>query len=317
MDQNATNSTEGPCGLSEMPARPFFLCLYTVIFLASLVLNSITVYVYFCKATKQSSITIYLKNLAIADLFVCLCLILRIAKYASTSMEIQRIYCNFGAPTFYLNMYSSILFMGYIAANRYMKIVRPLETHILQTVRSTCYICIVTWAVLLCSNCAYIAAFVSADKQTSAHSGFDCDSFHTSLLKQIYLTLQIICFPLFLFVLVSLILFYWSNVQKLRQAQRTMPDQPGNAKLSKSKRNMQVLMVVFCICFVPYHLVRLPYVFIKPLLQDCTAEQVFYILKELTVVLTVLNACLDPLIYFVFCKTFRAQLNLQRFCKSE
>ncbi|XP_016120830.1 G-protein coupled receptor 87-like [Sinocyclocheilus grahami] len=317
MDQNATNSTEGPCGLSEMPARPFFLCLYTLIFLASLVLNSITIYVYFCKATNQSSITIYLKNLAIADLFVCLCLILRIAKYARTSMELQRIYCNFGAPASYLNMYSSILFMGYIAANRYMKIARPLETHMLQTVRSTRYICIMTWVVLLCSNCAYIAAFVSADKQTSAHSGFDCDSFHNSLLKQIYLALQIICFPLFLCVLVSLILFYWLNVQKLRQAQRTMPDQPGNAKLSKSKRNMQVLMVVFCVCFVPYHLVRLPYVFIKPLLQDCTAKQVFYILKELTVLLTVLNACLDPLIYFVFCKTFRAQLNLQRFCKSK
>ncbi len=119
MDQNATNSTEGPCGLSEMPARLFFLCLYTVIFLASLVLNSITVYVYFCKATNQSSITIYMKNLAIADLFVCLCLILRIAKYARNSMEIQRIYCNFGAPAYYLNMYSSIVFMGYIAANRY------------------------------------------------------------------------------------------------------------------------------------------------------------------------------------------------------
>ncbi|KAL0173638.1 hypothetical protein M9458_029606, partial [Cirrhinus mrigala] len=100
-----------------MPARPFFLCLYTVIFLASLALNSITVYVYFCKATSQSSITIYLKNLVIADMFVCLCLILRIIKYASTSVEIQRIYCNFGAPASYLNMYSSILFMGYIAAN--------------------------------------------------------------------------------------------------------------------------------------------------------------------------------------------------------
>ncbi len=119
MDQNTTNSTEGPCGLSEMPARPFFICIYTGIFLASLVLNSITVYVYFCKATNQSSITIYMKNLAIADLFVCLCLILRIAKYANKSMEIQRIYCNFGAPASYLNMYTSILFMGYLAANRY------------------------------------------------------------------------------------------------------------------------------------------------------------------------------------------------------
>uniref|UniRef100_A0A672LVX5 G-protein coupled receptor 87-like n=1 Tax=Sinocyclocheilus grahami TaxID=75366 RepID=A0A672LVX5_SINGR len=304
MDHNATNSTEVSCSLSEMPARPFFLCLYTVIFLASLVLNSITIYVYFCKAINQSSITIYMKNLAIADLFVCLCLILRIAKYSSTSMVIQRIYCNFGAPTSYLNMYSSILFMGYI-------------THMLQTVRSTRYICIVTWAILLCPNCAYIAAFVSTDKQPSAHSGFDCDSFHNNLLKQIYLALQITSFSMFLFVLVSLIVFYWLNVQKLRQAQRTMPDKPGNAKLRKSKRNMRVLMVVFCVCFVPYHLVRLPYVLIKPLLHDCTAEQVFYILKELTVLLAVLNACLDPLIYFVFCKTFRAQLNLQRFCQAE
>ncbi|XP_052431524.1 P2Y purinoceptor 14 [Carassius gibelio] len=317
MDQNVTNSTEEPCGLSEMPARPFFICLYTLIFVASLVLNSITVYVYFCKATKQSSITIYLKNLAIADLFVCLCLILRIAKYAITSVEIQRIYCNFGAPASYLNMYSSILFMGYIAANRYMKIVRPLESHTLQTVRSTRYICIVTWAILLFSNCVYTAVFLSIDKQTSPHSGFDCDSFHNSFLRQIYLALQIISFSVFLFVLVSLILFYCLNVQRLRQAQHTMPNQPGNAKLRKSKRNMQVLMVVFGVCFVPYHLVRLPYVFIKPLLQDCKAEQVFYILKEVTVLLTVLNACLDPLIYFVFCKTFRAQLNLQRFCKSK
>ncbi|RXN22076.1 P2Y purinoceptor 14-like protein [Labeo rohita] len=268
-------------------------------------------------ATNQTSITIYLKNLAIADMFVCLCLILRIAKYASTSVEIQRIYCNFGAPASYLNMYSSILFMGYIAANRYTKIVRPLETHTLQTVRSTRYICIVTWAILLGPVFAYIAVFVSTDQQTSAHSGFDCDSFHNSLLRQIYLALQITSFSVFLFVLVSLTLFYWLNVQKLRQAQRTMPDQPGNAKLSKSKRNMRVLVVVFCVCFVPYHLVRLPYVFIKPLLHDCTAAQVFYALKELTVLLTVLNACLDPLIYFVFCKTFRAQLNLQRFCKSE
>ncbi|KAG1932841.1 P2Y purinoceptor 14-like [Pimephales promelas] len=280
MDQNTTNSTEGPCGLSEMPARTFFISVYSLVFLASLALNSIAIYVYFCKSTSQSSITIYLKNLVIADFFVCLCLILRIVKYASTSVEIQRIYCIFGAPASYLNMYSSILFMGYIAANRYMRIVRPLETRMLQTVRSTRYICIVTWTFLLCFNVVYIAVFFGS---------------------------------VFLSVLVSLILFYWGNVQRLRQAQRTMPENPGDTKLSKSKRNMRVLVAVFCVCFVPYHMVRLPHVFISPLLHDCTTAQAFYIIKELTVLLAVLNACLDPLIYFFFCKTFRARLNLQRF----
>ncbi|XP_067307692.1 P2Y purinoceptor 14-like [Pseudorasbora parva] len=319
MDQNTTNSTNstpGDCGLSEMPARSFFISVYSLIFVASLALNSITIYVYFCKATRQSSITVYLKNLVIADLFVCLCLILRIIKNANTSVEIQLIYCNFGAPASYLNMYSSILFMGYIAANRYMKIVRPLETHWLQTVRATHYICTVTWAVLLCFACVYIVVFVSADKENIPLSGFSCDGFHNSLLKQIYLVMHITAFLVFISVLVSLILFYWLNVQKLRQAQRTMPEQPGNIKLSKSKRNMRVLVLVFCVCFVPYHMVRLPHVFISPLLQDCKAAQVFNILKELTVVLAVLNVSLDPLIYFVFCKTFRAQFNLQRFQQS-
>ncbi|XP_056118575.1 P2Y purinoceptor 14-like [Rhinichthys klamathensis goyatoka] len=313
MDQNTTNSTQGPCGLSEMPARTFFISVYSLVFLASLALNSIAIYVYFCKPTSQSSITVYLKNLVIADLFVCLCLILRIAKYASTSVEIQRIYCIFGAPASYLNMYSSILFMGYIAANRYMRIVRPLETHMLQTVRSTRYICIVTWAFLLCFICVYIAVFFSSDKENTPNSGFSCKSFHNSLLKQIYMTMHILSFLVFLSVLVSLILFYWGNVQRLRQAQRTMPEKPRDAKLSKSKRNMRVLVAVFCVCFVPYHMVRLPHVFISPLLHDCTAAQAFYIIKELTVLLAVLNASLDPLIYFFFCKTFRARLNLQRF----
>ncbi|XP_077063485.1 P2Y purinoceptor 14-like [Siphateles boraxobius] len=313
MDQNTTNSTQGSCGVSEMPARAFFISVYSLVFLASLALNSIAIYVYFCKSTSQSSITVYLKNLVIADMFVCLCLILRITKYANTSVEIQRIYCNFGAPASYLNMYSSILFMGYIAANRYMRIVRPQETHVLQTVRSSRYICIVTWAVMLCFNCVYIAFFASARKENTPQSGFNCESFHNSLLKKIYLALQISSFLVFLSVLVSLILFYWGNVQRLRQAQRTMPQTPGNTKLSKSKRNMRVLVALFCVCFVPYHLVRLPYVLISPRLHDCTTAQVFDIIKELTVLLAVLNASLDPLIYFVFCKTFRARLNLQRF----
>lgn len=122
MEGNTTNSTERSCGLSEMPARLFFISVYTLICLASLVLNSITIYVYFCKVTTKSSITLYLKNLAIADMFVCLCLILRIIKYSVSSEEVQRVYCNFGAPAAYLNMYSSIVFMGYIAVNRYTSV---------------------------------------------------------------------------------------------------------------------------------------------------------------------------------------------------
>lgn len=83
-------------------------------------LNGFTLRVYFCRAQQptSSSVTIYLKNLAVADLLIVLCLPIRIANYTSSSIALHQIYCNFGAAAFYLNMYASILFMGYVSANR-------------------------------------------------------------------------------------------------------------------------------------------------------------------------------------------------------
>lgn len=85
-----------------------------------MVLNSVTLRVYFCRAQQKmsSSVTVYLKNLAAADFLISLSLPIRIAHYASVSVPVHRMYCNFGASALYLNMYSSILFMGYVAANR-------------------------------------------------------------------------------------------------------------------------------------------------------------------------------------------------------
>lgn len=85
-------------------------------------LNGFTLKVWFCPAQQQASnsVNIYLKNLAAADFLFSLCLPIRIANYARVSVSIYQVYCTIGAPAFYLNMYASILFMGYIAVNRYV-----------------------------------------------------------------------------------------------------------------------------------------------------------------------------------------------------
>jgi len=137
-----------------------------------------------------------------------------------------------------------------------------------------------------------------------------CEAFHSPPLNVAYKITHSVSMVLFIFVLVSLIALYWGTLQKVRKAQMSIQT-TSSSKFKKSKRNMLVLVLVFCVCFVPYHLVRLPYAFIKPQTKLCTAHA-FYVLKELTVLLSVLNACLDPLIYFIFCKAFRAQLGLRK-----
>ncbi|KAL0961653.1 hypothetical protein UPYG_G00353340 [Umbra pygmaea] len=152
------SSIPASCGLMEVSGHPFFTVTYSLVFLVGLVLNSITVQVYFCQVKRpRSSVTVYLRNLAASDFLLSLCLPLRIANYATHNSDLMRyVYCSFGATTFYLNMYASILFMDYIAANRYLKIVRPLETHTLQTVRAARYVSIATWAILLTLSSVYL-----------------------------------------------------------------------------------------------------------------------------------------------------------------
>ncbi|XP_056121939.1 P2Y purinoceptor 14-like [Rhinichthys klamathensis goyatoka] len=269
--------------------------------------------VYFCTNQRvQSSVTVYMKNLAAADFFLCLSLPLRIANYASSSEMMRNIYCSFGATAFYINMYASILFMDFIAANRYLKIVRPLETHSLQKVRTARHISAATWVSLLATSSIYLILFLLTSwGKIHKPDKIGCEAFHSPSLSVAYKITHSVSMVLFIFVLVSLIALYWGTLKKVRKAQMSTQATSSSHKFRKSKRNMLVLVLVFCVCFVPYHLVRLPYAFIKPQTKLCTAHA-FYVLKELTVLLSVLNACLDPLIYFIFCKAFRAQLCLRK-----
>ncbi|XP_038817825.1 P2Y purinoceptor 14 [Salvelinus namaycush] len=319
MNYTVGNGSESAsCGLMEVSAHPFFTVTYSLIFLVGLVLNGFTVRVYFCRAQRhQSSVTVYLQNLAAADFLLSLCLPLRIANYATYNSTLMRhVYCNFGATAFYLNMYASILFMDYIAANRYLKIVRPLETHTLQRVRAARYISMATWVTLLASSSAYLTVSLLTTWGADLIPGtIGCDALHSTQLQLLYKIIHSFSAAIFLFVLFSLLFFYWGTILRLRQAQLNQQKHPScgsGSNLSRSKRNMLVLVAVFCVCFVPYHLVRLPYAFLRPFLHNCYWHQAFYYMKELTVLLSVLNACLDPLIYFIFCKSFRAQLGIQR-----
>ncbi|MED6245386.1 hypothetical protein ATANTOWER_002437 [Ataeniobius toweri] len=116
---NSTNQTL--CDPVSTSSLPTFIFLYSLVFLVGLILNSFTLWFQFCRAQKtiSKSWMVYLKNLIATDFLLCLTLPLRIADYADRSVTVHLFYCTFGAPIFYLNMYTSILLMGYIATSRY------------------------------------------------------------------------------------------------------------------------------------------------------------------------------------------------------
>uniref|UniRef100_A0A8P4K589 G-protein coupled receptors family 1 profile domain-containing protein n=1 Tax=Dicentrarchus labrax TaxID=13489 RepID=A0A8P4K589_DICLA len=309
---SVTNHTEVDgltnCDQVSTSANPFFIIVFSLVFLVGLLLNGFIMKFYFCRGHRQtsSSIVVYLKNLAAADFLLCLCLPIRIANYASNTVAVRLVQCNFGSALFFLNMYASIMFMCYIAANRYLKIVRGTSgTHILQTVWAAHIVCTVTWVLLLAmSSTLIILSFHTQKPLTSVP--VNCEVLRSGQLISFHKVMHACAISMFIFFLVSLVFFYYSTSRRVLLAQRSQPASSSSKKLVKSHRKMLVLVCVFCFCFVPYHLVRLPKAF---LWRYCSWRKVLYYLMEVSIIMSVLNVCLDPLLYFIFCKAFRTQLS--------
>uniref|UniRef100_A0A3P9DRU6 G-protein coupled receptors family 1 profile domain-containing protein n=1 Tax=Maylandia zebra TaxID=106582 RepID=A0A3P9DRU6_9CICH len=256
----------------------------------------------------SSSLMVYMKNLTAADFLLCLSLPLRISHYGSTSVIVWQLYCSFGASALFLNMYASILFMYYLDAVsslfRYLKIVRPSGTHVLQSVRTANIVSVVTWICLLAPSVTYGIMFLITQKPLTSipnHCGL-LFSPSVSLMLKIMHTFSAI---IFLLVSISMVFFYYSTSRRVLQAQQRQLASSGSEKLVKSRRNMLVLVSIFCVCFVPHHLVRVLFVF---LLNSCSVDPVLYYLKEAATMVSVFNVCLDPLVYFFLCKTFWPKL---------
>uniref|UniRef100_A0A3P9C7G4 G-protein coupled receptors family 1 profile domain-containing protein n=1 Tax=Maylandia zebra TaxID=106582 RepID=A0A3P9C7G4_9CICH len=277
-----------------------------------LLLNGFILKFYFHQVRQQASnsLMVYLKHLTAADFLLCLSLPLRIIHYASSSGIVYILHCSIGATSLYLNMYASILFMGclpppFSSLRRYLTIIHPSGTHILQTVRTAHIVSTVTWVFLLAPTITYNIMFFITHKPLTSDPGY-CGPLFSTSFSILHKTFQISCTIIFLLVFISLVFFYYSTSRKVLQAQQRQLVSFSTDKLVKSRRNMLVLVSIFCLCFVPYHLARLPYTF---LWTSCSVGQLLYYLKEVTTILSVLNVCLDPLVYFFLCKTFRAQVN--------
>ncbi|XP_054884254.1 P2Y purinoceptor 14-like [Poeciliopsis prolifica] len=299
------------CDSVETSYHPFLILIYCLLFLVGFSLNSFTLWFHCRGAHGQTSKSwmIYLKHLTAADSLLCVSLPLRIIHYARSSFTIHLLYCSIGAPLLFLNMAASILFMSYIAANRYMKIFYSSGTHFLMSSKASHIISMTSWVFLLTMITPYsILVLINHTSQQSDHG--TCDHLLKELIRPLYTASHVVSFIIFLSGLFSLVFFYYSASRRVLQIQQIQLTSSSSKKLMKSRRNMLLLVSVFCFCFVPYYFVRIPYIILK---GQCSV--VLYYLKEMAVLMSVFNIILDPLIYVFLCKEFRAQLNLKRiFC---
>ncbi|XP_072329558.1 P2Y purinoceptor 14-like [Scyliorhinus torazame] len=298
------SSGNATCQVSSSGLAIFTIIAYSLICVVGIILNSLAFWVYFCHVPNSNSINIFLKNLVVADFLLVLSLPVRIAgENRAGSAMLRKIYCNFTTCIFYLNMYSSILFLGYIAATRYLKIVRPLKSYAFESLKTAKIVSIGTWCVLLGLGFSHLFLVNLPQNRTKE----TCLGVRSGTGVHWHVTVHAGGTFLFLCVLIGLCFFYFQTAKRLDKS----PSPSSLKKQAKAKNNILILLAVFVVCFVPYHIARLPYILSQiDVITGCIWKKILFHFKESAVVLSSLNACLDPVIYFLSCKAFRSKLGL-------
>ncbi|XP_078057926.1 P2Y purinoceptor 14-like [Mustelus asterias] len=275
-----------------------FPVLYLVVFIGGLLLNTLTAWI-FCHIPNQSSFVVYLKNIVTTDVVMVLTLPFKIlADVGLGPWQLKAFVCRYTMVLFYSNMSLSIMFLGLISFDRYLKVVRPRKNLMVQRVAFAKVISAGCWVVMMGFALPNI---ILTNKTPTNETAAQCFLLKSQMGKNWHKLIVIKCQVIFWITFVLLMVSYSAILKKIYWSDQKFQKDSSNVR-KKANRNIFSIMGVFVVCFVPYHIIR-PLYDKNRAEKNCTSFTLYYA-KEVTQLLCALNVCLDPIIYFLLCKSF-------------
>ncbi|KAL7853545.1 hypothetical protein AOLI_G00203890 [Acnodon oligacanthus] len=288
-------SGNGTCEIQDSLPWLLLPISYSVICCIGLLSNTISLFV-FLRRHADTSMAVYMRHLTLADSLLVLCLPLRIYYHNS---EGPPYLCKVVGVFFYINMYASIAFLSLISLDRYLKINKPVWVFRIQKVRWSRIASYIIWITLFIGSCLF---FVGKKQSNSCDK--ICFHFHNkgSLAGGINLTVV----GLFGVLILLFIIFYVKIALKLRTMEMGNGDPKAQSRKQQLILKTYLVPVIFTLCFLPYHLVRMPYVLAQmDVIKGLENKQMLHSWNEITLLLSTLNSCLDPIIYYFLSSTYR------------
>ncbi|XP_050975912.1 probable G-protein coupled receptor 34 isoform X2 [Labeo rohita] len=271
--------------------------------------NLLALWVFLRVQMKKNSLRIFLINLALADLLLVTCLPFRVLYHSNNDRwMLSPSLCRIVGIVFYVNMYISIVLLGFISVDRYLKLHRSSSRQLFLHSRWSVLLCCVIWAVALtCGICLIVLNTENGESQKC----FQYKKMYDSKWKA-YLNFATV--GMFWLVYGALVISYGRIGIKLLTTSKEKPDFPNAAKYNKTAWKSFFVLFLFTICFVPYHSVRIFYI-MSQLDTSCEWINVLDKTNEAVLLLSAFNSCLDPVMYFLFCSSIRKVI-LKMICNS-
>ncbi|MEQ2288761.1 hypothetical protein AMECASPLE_026144 [Ameca splendens] len=287
--------------------------LYSILCIVALVLNALAALIFF-NIPSTTTFVVFLKNVVVADLLMTLTIPIRILSDAGVGFwQLRAFHCRYSAVLFYITMYISILLLGLISLDRYLKIVKPFGRCALQKVRVGQMLSAAIWVVML--SLALPNIILSNKPPEISGNKLKCSSMKSKAGLLWHEGFNYFCQVIFWGTLALMMFCYMFISKKVYESYKASRSR-SHAANRRTKAKVFVVVGVFFICFAPFHFARVPYTLTQTRsTSPCRAQNALYIAKETTLWLSATNVCLDPLIYIFLCRVFRKRL-MATFCKT-
>ncbi|MEE6469592.1 hypothetical protein FKM82_008687 [Ascaphus truei] len=289
------------CFMEEQLLSVALAVLYGIIFVIGLLGNVLALYVFLCIHSKRNSIQVYLLNVAIADLLLIFCLPFRIMYHVLPEWTMGQVFCKIIGNLFYMNMYISIVLLGFISMDRYVKVKKSLRQHRVSKRKCSIQICCVLWTIAVVAIVCLIAT-QSRKEQINPNMCFQYTDKKDAIWEA---ALNYFVVLVFWIVFLLLILSYVKIANNLFKISRERSHLPNAGKYKCSAHKSFFVLFIFTLCFLPYHTFRIIYITSQLQSISCYWKNIIHKTNEIMLVFSALNSCLDPVMYFLLSSSIR------------
>ncbi|XP_074832610.1 platelet-activating factor receptor [Carettochelys insculpta] len=290
-----------------------FPIFYSFIFVLGFTANCYVLWIFFQVYSwrKLNEIKIFMLNLTVADLLFLITLPLWIVYYHyEGNWFMPSFLCNVAGFLFYVNTYCSIGFLTVITYNRFQAVTKPITVAQLTTRRRGIFLSAAIWIVIVGSGLYFLINDSTFQEIDHGNRTRCFEPYNTNANIVPVLTTHILIFIIFVFIFLFVLVCNLFII-------RTLLTKP--VQLQKSIRVKQralwmvcTVLAVFIICFVPHHIIDLPWTLtVLGVVQkeNWWLRQQLNDAHQVTLCLLSTNCMLDPVIYCFLTKKFRKHLS--------
>ncbi|XP_032083047.1 platelet-activating factor receptor isoform X3 [Thamnophis elegans] len=313
LDENGTYSAllrqTKECHVDSEFRYLLFTIYYSIIFILGFVANTYVLWLFtrLYAKKKLNEIKIFIVNLTTADLLFLVTLPTWIVYYNNKGNWIMPSFlCNIAGYLFFVNTYCSVAFLGVITYNRYQAVTKPISTVQSSTRRRGIYVTLAIWVLIGVPSIYFLVdnGTTAEGHLTRCFERYDTSGNTTPILA-FHVVICICFFVAFLLVLVCNAFIIRTLMSKSLQSRRSARVRQRALWL------VTTVLTVFILCFVPHHLVDLPWTLmvLKKWDISCQRQKILNDIHQVTLVLLGANCVLDPIIYCFLTKKFRKHLS--------